>query len=189
MLNLNDPFDACVWAACTSAFFSLMRFGEVCISSRNVFSPSLHLTCGHTVFGSDLDGKPFARLDLPTAKTAKPGEIQHIYLVEQGDLCPIAALYNLARVVPASASDPLFSWQDSLGDIRPVTRSSALAQINNILLAWGWGNTFGHSFCIGGASFFLAEGVSPEIIRITGRWRSLASGPIFVPLNRLHPDI
>ncbi|KIJ48733.1 hypothetical protein M422DRAFT_109094, partial [Sphaerobolus stellatus SS14] len=32
----------------------------------------------------------------------------------------------------------------------------------------------GHSFRIGGASYFLAQKVDPEIVQIAGRWRSLA---------------
>ncbi|KAG2031172.1 hypothetical protein BDR03DRAFT_807940, partial [Suillus americanus] len=46
--------------------------------------------------------------------------------------------------------------------------------INSILVAWGWGTTFGHSFRIGGASFYLAKKINPEIVRIAGRWKSLA---------------
>ena len=33
---------------------------------------------------------------------------------------------------------------------------------------------FGHSFRIGGALFYLAQGVNPKIVRIAGRWKSLA---------------
>ncbi|KAF8227397.1 hypothetical protein L208DRAFT_1405450 [Tricholoma matsutake] len=173
-LNLADPFDACIWAACTCSFFGLMHFGEVAVAARRVFSGSLHLTWNNAVFGKDLDGKEYVRLDLPSAKTAKPGEIQHVYLVTQGDFCPITALRNLAIVVPGSGSDPLFSWWDNNGDVHPLVRGAALSRINAILGAWGWGNAFGHSFCIGGASFFLAQGVSPEIVCIAGRWKSLA---------------
>ncbi|KIJ55426.1 hypothetical protein M422DRAFT_151091, partial [Sphaerobolus stellatus SS14] len=44
---------------------------------------------------------------------------------------------------------------------------------NNVFLANGWGTTFGHSFRIGGASFFLAQKVNPEIVRLAGRWKLL----------------
>jgi hypothetical protein len=108
-----------------------------CVSSHNAFSPSLNLTCGDAISGSDVDGKSYIRLDLPSTKTAKPGETQHIYLVEQGDLCPILALHNLATVIPASASDPLFSWHDNHRDICPLSQSAALSCINNIISAWG----------------------------------------------------
>jgi hypothetical protein len=46
--------------------------------------------------------------------------------------------------------------------------------INSILKAWGWGTTFGHSFRIRRALFYLSQKVDPEIVRIAGCWRSLA---------------
>ncbi|KAJ7126511.1 hypothetical protein C8R43DRAFT_897631, partial [Mycena crocata] len=68
----------------------------------------------------------------------------------------------------------LFSWRDCKGNIRPMVKSKALQRINAVLGAWGWGTAFGHSFRIGGASFYLAKGVNPEIVRLAGRWKSLA---------------
>lgn len=173
-LSLSDSFDACIWAMASCAFFGMMRFGEVSVTSRAAFRPSKHLTRAHAFFGVDMRGSPYARLDLPSAKTARIGEIQSVFLNEQGSLCPLAALHNLAQIVPALSDDPLFSWRDSKGDIRPMAKIRALERINSILMAWGWGTTFGHSFRIGGASFYLAKKVEPEIVRIAGRWKSLA---------------
>ena len=45
-----------------------------------------------------------------------------------------------------------------------MVKAKAMDCINAILMAWGWGTSFGHSFCIGSASFYLAQGVSPEIV-------------------------
>lgn len=143
---LSDPFDACIWAMASCAFFGMMHFGEVSVASRSAFNPLKHLTRTHAFFGHDLQSNPYARLDLPSAKTAWTGETQSVFLNEQGDLCPLSALLNLASVVPALASDPLFSWRDSKGDIRPMAKVRALECINAILMAWGWGTTFGHSF-------------------------------------------
>ncbi|TFY75593.1 hypothetical protein EWM64_g8419 [Hericium alpestre] len=173
-LVLSDPFDACVWAATSCAFFGLMRFGKVAVRTRAAFSPVLHLCRQHVTFGKDDHGKPYAKLFLPSAKTAAAGKVQTVYLVEQGDNCPLAALRNLAAVVPAGADDPLFSWRDRHGATRPLLRDAAVERINAILMAWGWGTIFGHLFRIGGASFFLSRGVSPEIVRLAGRWKSLA---------------
>lgn len=174
-LDLSVPFDACVWAAATCAFWGMMRFGETTVRSRRAFSPSLHPTRANAISGTDSKGKEFVRIDLPSAKTAQPGEIQHVYLLRRDDhLCPIAALENLSRVVPAGPDAPLFSWRDSHGDVRPLIRATALTRINTILSDNGWGTMFGHSFRIGGASYYLAQGINPEIVRLAGRWRSLA---------------
>ncbi|OBZ79759.1 hypothetical protein A0H81_01328 [Grifola frondosa] len=86
----------------------------------------------------------------------------------------MVALRNLARVVPAPADAPLFSWRDRAGEVRPMTRDAALKHINSIFEAWNWGTSFGHSFRIGGASFMLSQKIDPEIVRLLGRWKSLA---------------
>ncbi|KAJ3713630.1 hypothetical protein C8R42DRAFT_593043 [Lentinula raphanica] len=173
-LVMDDPFDACTWAIATSAFWGMMRFGEVSFKSRTDFDPSKHLRRCDAIFGRDLDGVEYVRLDMREAKTARNGEIQHIFLTGGGDLSAIKALRNLARVVPAGPSDPLFSWRDRMGDIRPMVKSKALKRINGILSEWGWGTAFGHSFRIGGASHYLAQKVDPEIVRLAGRWKSMA---------------
>ena len=54
-----------------------------------------------------------------------------------------------------------------------MVKTKAITHINAVLKTWGWGTTFGHSFQIGGASFYLFQKVSPEIVRITGHWCSL----------------
>ncbi|KAG0692651.1 hypothetical protein DFH29DRAFT_817292, partial [Suillus ampliporus] len=173
-LSLSEPFDACIWAMASCAFFGMMRFGEVSVESRAAFKPTKHLTRKDVFLGADLVGKAYARLDLPSAKTARPGDTQSVFLTAQGPLCPLAALQNLASVVPALPNDPLFSWRDRTGTVRPMVKQRALARINCITTAWGWGTAFGHSFRIGGASFYLAKKVDPEIVRLAGRWRSLA---------------
>ncbi|KAF8583405.1 hypothetical protein K439DRAFT_1348761 [Ramaria rubella] len=170
-LDLSSPFDACVWAMSSCAFWGMMRFGEVSVTTRSTFSPSRHLKHHDAHLDYDAHNKLYTRLD---AKTVKPGQTQSVFLTEQDDLCPIDALIRLSRIVPAGPNDPLFSWRDSCGDIRPMVKTRAIDQINGILSSNGWGNAFGHSFRIGGASYYLAHKVDLEIVRITGRWKSLA---------------
>ncbi|KAF9012064.1 hypothetical protein BDQ17DRAFT_1233068, partial [Cyathus striatus] len=69
---------------------------------------------------------------------------------------------------------PLFSWHDSKGMVYPMLKMAALGCINSILSSVGWGNSFGHSFHVRGESFYLAKGVSPEIVCLHGHWCSLA---------------
>ncbi|KAG1759423.1 hypothetical protein EDD22DRAFT_782530, partial [Suillus occidentalis] len=73
-LVLSDPFDACIWAMASCTFFGMMCFGEVSIASHSTFNPLKHLTCAHAFFGHDLRNNPYARLDLPSAKTAWMGD-------------------------------------------------------------------------------------------------------------------
>ena len=105
--------------------------------------------------------------------TAKPGEIQSVFLVPQSDLCLLKALQNLAQVVPVGPDDPLFSWQDNHSDIQPMVKATALVHINTIIKMHGWGTGFSHSFHIGGASFYLTQKINPEIICLAGHWQSL----------------
>ncbi|KIJ35476.1 hypothetical protein M422DRAFT_262252 [Sphaerobolus stellatus SS14] len=158
-LKIGRSFDACIWAMALSAFWGMMRFGEVSVKSTNTFDGNLHLKRCDIYFDADLDGNPYARLDLPSAKTAKAGK---------------RALRNLFQVVPAQANDPLFSWVDDKGNVHPMVKQTAIKFINGILTEWGWGTSSRHSFRIGGASYFLAQKVDPEIIHIASQWKSLA---------------
>jgi hypothetical protein len=136
-LILDELFKACIWAMITCAFWGMMHFGEVSVSSRSTCNPAKHLKHEDAHFDYDLDRKLYMCLDLPSAKTAKPGEIQSVYMVPQEGLCPLKALQNLAKVVPASKSDSLFSSQDRIGSIHPIVKSTAINHINSIIKAWG----------------------------------------------------
>ena len=173
-LNPDNPFEACIWVMALCAFLGMMRFGEVSVTTRNAFDKAKHLSCRDAHFSFDLDRKPYARLDLPSSKTVKPSEVQSVFLVPQEGLCPLEALQNLTRVVPAGPDDPLFSWCDKHGNIHPMVKSKAITHINAIISARSWGTAFGHSFRIGGASFYLLQKVDSEIVRIARRWCSLA---------------
>ncbi|KAF9781537.1 hypothetical protein BJ322DRAFT_1010595 [Thelephora terrestris] len=173
-LDLSAPFDACVWAIATCAFWAMMRLGEVTVESRGAFNPISCLTRKDAIADLDLDKNLFVRLELPAAKTARPGESQSVWLVPQDDLCPIIALRNLAVVVPGAADDPLFSWRDAKGDIRPMAKPRFLERVNSILTSSNSIRIFGHSFRIGGASYYMANNIDTEIVRIAGRWRSLS---------------
>ena len=91
-LALSDPFDACVWAMAACAFWGMMCLSEVSVIASSAFKGITHITRKDAILGHDLDGKPYARLDLPSAKTAHVGEMQSIYLTPQDRLCPLDSL-------------------------------------------------------------------------------------------------
>lgn len=173
-LNLSAPFDACVWAIATCAFWAMLRLGEATVKSNRAFNPLSCLTRKDATEDLDLDKRLFARLNLPSAKTARPGESQSVVIIPQGNLCPIEALRNLAIVVPAKADDPMFSWRDDKGAIRPMAKPRFMERVNGILTSNNSDRIFGHSFRIGGASYYMANKIDTEVVRIAGRWRSLA---------------
>ncbi|KIJ39299.1 hypothetical protein M422DRAFT_257905 [Sphaerobolus stellatus SS14] len=153
-LDLAFPFDVCIWAVVTSAFWDMMRFGEVTVKSQKEFDGLKHLKQRDAFIQEDLNGKDYARLDLPSMKTTKAGEIQSAFFTVEGNVCSIEALYNLSRVIPAGPDNPLFSWRDTKGKIKLIVKSKALSRINIIFNNNKWGTTFGHLFRIGGASFY-----------------------------------
>ncbi|KIJ36560.1 hypothetical protein M422DRAFT_261123 [Sphaerobolus stellatus SS14] len=106
-LDLTFPFDVCIWAVATCAFWGMMRFREVTVKSQKEFDGLKHLKQRDAFIPKDLNGKDYARLDLPSAKTAKAREIQSAFFTVKDDVCPIKALRNLSRVVPAGPDDPL----------------------------------------------------------------------------------
>jgi hypothetical protein len=55
-----------------------------------------------------------------------------------------------------------------------MVKDRALEHINDVWIVNGWGTSFDHSFCISGASFYLASKVDPEIVHLAGQWKSLA---------------
>ena len=107
-------------------FWGMMRFGEVSVKLCNDFDKTKHIKWWDVLFGFDQDGKHYVHLDLPSAKTAKPGEIQSVFLVPQDSLCPLEALCNLTAVVPGGPDDPLFSWHDCNGDVHPMVKTKAM---------------------------------------------------------------
>ena len=49
-----------------------------------------------------------------------------------------------------------------------------MERINGIPESHHVPKVYGHSFRIGGASYYMANKVDPEVVRIAGRWQSLA---------------
>lgn len=42
-LNINEPFDACVWAMAACAFWGMIWFGEISVITWNMFDGKKHL--------------------------------------------------------------------------------------------------------------------------------------------------
>jgi hypothetical protein len=78
-LNCLEAFGACIWAMVSCAFWGMMHFGEVSVSSRSTFDGTKHLKHCDPIMAQDMDGKPYAQLDLPAAKPTQPGKTQSVF--------------------------------------------------------------------------------------------------------------
>ena len=70
----------------------------------------MHITQKDAILGWDLEGKPYACLDLPSAKMAHMGETQSVFIVSQDSVCPLNSLQNLANMGPSSQWSKPKQW-------------------------------------------------------------------------------
>ena len=148
----------------TTAFFGLLRVGEMTSDSSNQVSLHLHQLSFHT---------HHAVLTIHKFKHNASNNPFHIVLKRQNDLdlCPLQAL-RLYIASRGSAKGPLFCFQN----LHPVSRNFFISKLNYILKLCGLSPLLykSHSFRIGAASFYASIGLSDEQIRLLGRWRSNA---------------
>ena len=175
-LALEDPFDAAVWAASLTAFFGLARLGEVTVRTSGIYNSATHPSRSDFATAIAADGLHFATLRLPWAKTMDvfKREDQWLILAPQAEeFDPLSAVANHLEINNLPPTAHAFAWTDNSGVARPLTRS---AMLNRLHRAWHQNPTrlFGHSFRIGGSSFLLARGQTPETVKLVGRWKSLA---------------
>lgn len=167
-LDLNSPFDACVFACATTAFWGLARLGELLPTTYNFkHNPAPFPTPASITQGS----QDSLKVRLPWTKVKKwNGE--DIYLTIQDNKSdPVKALQKHLALNQFPDSTVLFSYKDVYG-FTALLKQQFLSRCNDIWGACGLTQTSGHSFRIGGTSHLLICGVHPDIIKKTGRWSS-----------------
>ncbi|GAA5939475.1 hypothetical protein JCM10213_009105 [Rhodosporidiobolus nylandii] len=200
-LDLSNGHDACFWAACTTAFWAMTRPGDVTIKNLSSFKPDVDATRGDLRFVEATQDFPeHVIIHLPFDKVlGKEGD--DLILVHQSkheELDPIFAMRNHLKVNDPSPDDFLFSslpwgkekhranedleaasddeddWEDveEKPSLRPLTSSHFRKTVNHYLPLENRPIIAGHSWRIGGATFYLLAGIHPDFIRKIGRWRS-----------------
>lgn len=147
-------------------FWGLARLGEL---TANRDHPNVFIRRRDVTFHQD---GTRARIALRLAKTARPGEIQHLHLASQPNrLDPVNALHAVLQRIPGEADDPLFPGTTAG---KPMHRSliTAFLKANGPTDGHQWS---GHSLRIGGASFQRHAGRSVKSLKRLGRWQSDAS--------------
>jgi hypothetical protein len=123
------------------------------------------------IFKDSKNGKK-AFLVLRSAKTDKPGEVQHIHLNPLDNLlCPVEAVKR--RLAEAKGKETsLYGYFDQSHTRVHLTKDTVT---RTLAAAWTDGNfsgISGHSFRVGGASLRNALGVPIDEICCLGRWVS-----------------
>lgn len=171
-LDLNSGMDACVLALATMAMFGQLRLGEITPSSGNQskikdFSfPTIQNISGPTsVMGS-------RKIHLPKSKTSQNRGEDIILAKQKGRADPIKALLRHLKINKLHDCDLISTFRDEMGRRRIMTKKMFLSRCNNVWVGHGIERITGHSFRIGGTTFFLVMGIKPDVVKVLGRWKS-----------------
>lgn len=167
-LNPIDPFDICVLACATCAFWGLARLGELLPTAFNYKRDPAPFPTPACITQGD---QKSLKLRLPWTKVKKwSGE--NIYLTIQDDKSdPVTALQRHLSVNQIPDTSILFAYKDAYGTTA-MLKQNFMNRCNEIWKSRGLSTTTGHSFRIGGTSHLLLCGVNPDIIKKSGRWSS-----------------
>ena len=172
-LDLNNMFDAAVWATATVAFWCQCHLAEVCVNGS--FDPLIN-ACHSSPCnsGTTSSGITYSSFWAPSTKMQPAGE--EIRWINSS--CPCSAerafknhLKINSRVPP---SNHLFSFETNTGGFEPMHRQWFTDRCNEIWSAVNLPTLSGHSFRVGGTTHLLLLGVDPFIVMAQGRWRSTA---------------
>jgi hypothetical protein len=167
-LDLNIPLDAAIAACAVIAFWGQCRLGELLPLSSSAFSPAL--LPSRSDFKRSLRNPEACNLHLPRTKTHRHG--QDVVIVDQRfPINPISLLKNHFRVNNVQSKQFLFAFHSPNGPSF-LSKKTFLRRCNSIWSTLGYPRTTGHCFRIGGTTELLVAGVSPDIVRVTGRWSS-----------------
>jgi len=146
-LNSSLPLDAAVLACLTSTFYSLSRLGEFTVKTITGFDGSQHVKRSDVIMDAeDRNGLQVTKIHLPRTKTS-------------------------FSVNDPAHGEHLFAWRHPNG-MRPLTRTTFLKRIGEIIRKNNMPNLKGHGLRIGGTLEYLLRGVPFDVVKSMGRWSS-----------------
>jgi hypothetical protein len=172
-LDHNSNLDSAVYAIATIAFYGQLRMGKIC-TSREAYtafnratSPSRrHLKPPHTDASSRM-------LHLPWTKVKRTAGKDVAICWQHGITDPVAALERHLLLNDITNPDTaISSYTTPTGNRKLLTISKFIKRCNNIWRAQGRSRFSGHSFRVGGTTFYLLQGINPDVVRVMGRWSS-----------------
>ena len=183
-LNLEDHFDAAVFACLTTCFYAAARVGEFLVPRLDAFSPVSHITPINLRIDRDPNGLEVTVLHLPSTKAA-PLEGEVVYWSSHpGPTDPYAALESHLRLNCPAQGDHLFAYQHKR-QLRPLTKTAFIKRLASAARLAGLEPLQGHGIRIGATLFYLLSGLPIEAMKVMGRWSSDA----FLRYLRKHAQI
>ncbi|KAJ7587952.1 hypothetical protein C8J56DRAFT_827208 [Mycena floridula] len=170
-LDRSDPAQICTLFMAVLAFYSQCRLGELLHTNQNTasFNPKHNPTFGAIKRARSSDSKI---IHLPKTKTkGLRGDDALIPKRRKDASDPINLLDEHAKVNELSKDDPLASYLED-GVRKTLTKDKMLKICNKVWEKRGIERITGHSFRIGGTTFYLMEGFNPDVIKQLGRWDS-----------------
>ncbi len=167
-LDLNDPFQATIWALFLTSFFLLLRKSNVTPIHENTFNSE------QILLRSDLRISPSTVLvHIKWSKTMQCGEnefLAPLLPIPNSALCPVWAINNMIRKVPANSVCPAFCLPNG----SPITYSTFLASLKMLISAIGKDPSIFscHSFRRGGTVWCHKAQVGTRLLMLHGTWRS-----------------
>ena len=121
----------------------------------------------------DRNGLTQTELHLPWTKAAKEKGEKIYWAQQEGSSDPKAVLANHLRINKPPVNGHLFAYKLSKGS-RPMTRDSFITRIHKITKANNLPPMAGHEIRVGSTLEYLLQGISFDIVKFKGRWKSKA---------------
>jgi hypothetical protein len=183
-LNLDEPFDAAVFACLTICFYAAARLGEFVVPRLEAFSPSSHVTTANLRVDRNPDGLEVTVLHIPSTKSAPLEGEDVFWSTHPGPTDPYEALSVHRRINNPSETHHLFAYRHK-GQLRPLTKPAFIKRLASAARQANLEPLQGHGIRIGATLFYLLSGLPIEAMKVMGRWSSDA----FLIYLRKHAQI
>ncbi len=159
-----------VKGAADSSVFSQLRLGEILPTTKSIDKYNFNWLPAVKHFRYSPENNT-TLLHLPRTKT-EPHGTDVVIPKQRGKINPIESIQNHIRRNKLSPEDPLFAYRNHKGELVALTKAEFLKTCNMVWKKKGIQRITGHSFRIGGTTFYLLQGVNPDVVKKLGRWKS-----------------
>lgn len=171
LLNLENPYHASMWAIMVLGFQLFARLSNLLPSTQQGFDPNYKLTRQDVSIASDS-----ILVSIKWSKTNQNRDRVHqvpLHIIPNSPFCPLQTVLRLVRLTKCLPTDHLFSYT-SQSQIKIITQSEFISFLRTNLKRAGFKDKIfsGHSLRRGGATLAFSSGVSSDLIKSHGDWKS-----------------